>query len=59
MAQRVEDPVSPLPQVGLMLWLWLLLCSIGSVLGPGIPTYCLCGKKEKKKIQKKKDTPKQ
>ena len=32
-----------------LLWLWLLLCGIGSVLGPGIPTYCLCGKKKKKK----------
>ena len=40
-----------------LLWLWLLLCGIGSVLGPGIPTYCLCGKKKKKKkkIQKERE----
>ena len=31
-----------------LLWLWLLLCGVGSIPGPGIPTYCLCGKKEKK-----------
>ena len=36
-----------------LLWLWLLLCSVGSVPGPGIPTDCLCGKKEKKNTKQK------
>ena len=40
MAQWVEAPVFSL------LWLWLLLCGLGSITGPGIPTDCLCGKKE-------------
>ena len=42
-AQRVESlAFSP-------LWLWLLLRGVGLIPGPEIPTYCLCGKKEKKK----------
>ena len=46
MASRVEAPAfSP-------LWLWLLLCGAGSIPGPGVPTYCLCGKKEKKNTRK-------
>lgn len=41
-AERVEAPAfSP-------LWLWLPLCGVGSIPGPGIPPYCLCGKKENK-----------
>ena len=42
MTFRVEAPAfSP-------LWLWLPLCGIGSIPGPGMSTYCLCGKKRKK-----------
>ena len=39
MAQWVEAPVFSL------LWLWY---SVGLILSLGTPTYCLCGKKEKK-----------
>ena len=42
-----------------LLWLWLLLCGVGSIPGPGIPTYCLCGKKEKKIQNKNKNKAKQ
>lgn len=38
MASQVEVPAVSL------LWLWLLLCGIGSIPGPEMPTYCLCGK---------------
>ena len=34
-------------------WLWLLLCGLGSSPRPGIPTYCLCGQKEKKYTKKR------
>ena len=45
--QRVEAPAFSL------LWLWLLLCGVGSIPGPGIPTYCLHGKKEINKQTKR------
>ena len=38
MAYWVEAPAFSL------LWLWLLLCGVGSIAAPGTSIYCLCGK---------------
>lgn len=45
MASQVEVPAFSL------LWLWLLLCGIGSIPGPEMPTYCLCGKNKNQKTR--------
>ena len=46
MAYQAEAPAfSP-------LWLWLLVCGVGSIPGPGIPTYSCVAKKKKKKKKK-------
>ena len=49
MAQRAGPPAFSL------MWLWLLLCSVGSIPGPGIPTDYLCGKKETNKQKNKRE----